>query len=105
VTNVAKVLNQRKVEKSPTLKKRMSVAHEAAEYLQTGEKLRKKSKIQLLESYQKASSDGKHSKTTRSSGAFKRSIDNHASYAKSRYIVTNPPSRDVRVHLAKEMKV
>lgn len=105
VTNVAKILNQRKMEKSPVLKNQLSVAQEAAEYLQTGEKVRNKAKIQLRESYQKASSGGKHSKTTKAAEAFNKSIENHASYAKAKFIVTNPPSRDVRLHLAKEMKV
>jgi hypothetical protein len=101
LTDYAKVLNQRKIEKNPSAKMRLSVAQEASEYLRTGEKVRKKSKSLIRENYKKAISDGK----LRSSGTIKKAIENHASYSKSRFFVTNPPSREVRVQLAKQMKV
>jgi hypothetical protein len=101
LTDYAKVLNQRKMEKNPSAKIRLSIAHEASEYLQTGEKVRKKAKAQIRETYKKAYSDGK----LKSSGTIKRAIENHASYSKARHFVTNPPSREVRVQLAKQMKV
>jgi hypothetical protein len=103
LTNVVKVSTQKRMMKHPVAAAQMSVAKEAAAYLQTGEKVRKNARRQMRESYTKKIRDGKMSKSAEAT--MEKSIDNHASYSKARYIVTNPPSREARKHLAEKMKV
>jgi hypothetical protein len=90
--------------KYPVAAAQMSVAKEAAAYLQTGEKVRKNARRrQMRENYTKKIRDGKMSKSAEAT--MEKSIDNHASYSKARCIVINPPSREARKHLAEKMKV
>lgn len=78
LTNVNKVLNQKKMASNPKLQARMSVVKQTAQYLQTGEKVRKNAGKQLQASYQKSISDGKVSKSS-AKGNIKRAIKIHAS--------------------------
>ena len=99
--NVNKVLNQSKMSSRSSEIARRYVAAETAQYLQSGEKIRHKAKKQLKASYK---SDSKRlSKSAQKS--FKKALENHGSYSKARHIVTNPPSKEVRAHLAKKFEV